>query len=33
MYSEPWAKLTMRLTPKMSDSPAGEPVEELQEDG
>jgi hypothetical protein len=22
MYSEPWAKLTMRVTPKMIDSPA-----------
>jgi hypothetical protein len=29
MYSEPWAKLTMRLTPKMSDSPAATRKSEL----
>src|ERR1051326_4635864 len=29
MYSEPWAKLTMRLTPKMSDSPAARRKSEL----
>src|SRR5688500_7201438 len=29
MYSEPWARLTMRLTPKMSDSPAATRNSEL----